>query len=454
MILKNAIKIILLLFLTVHTDKVSFAQYSNIDASKLVPRAEISFSPRTGSFVEGSTFEVPILLNTKGNSINSIELKIIFDKDKLSIIKPSNGSSIIGVWVEPPKYDNTKGTASYVGVVPNGIVTASGQIGSITFKALKTGLASVRIGNESTLLLNNGLGTEVTFDSIKANYSIIPKAPEGLNVFSETHPFQGDWYNNNNPVISWDGGASFDGYSFELDNKPSTIPDNIIDSTETTRSYENLSDGLWYFHIKASKNGVWGSTTHFLIKLDTVPPADFKPESNYVVASIALVERTLISFFTTDNLSGVDHYEVGVIDKSQPLTESPVFIETESPYQVPLKAGSNLRVVVRAIDKAHNVRDVSVDVKPPILITKFIKQYIVYILLAIILIGLAALIMHYVFGHHIIRHIKEFKKLLNEENENKNETKESMNSYTETPIKPDQNNHQNEIIIVKKDSNL
>jgi Sec-independent protein translocase protein TatA len=109
---------------------------------------------------------------------------------------------------------------------------------------------------------------------------------------------------------------------------------------------------------------------------------------------------------------------------------------------------------VRAIDKAHNVRDVSVDVKPPILITKFIKQYIVYILLAIILIGLAALIMHYVFGHHIIRHIKEFKKLLNEENENKNETKESMNSYTETPIKPDQNNHQNEIIIVKKDSNL
>jgi hypothetical protein len=43
MILKNAIKIMLLLFLSVHTDKVSFAQYSNIDASKLVPRAEISF---------------------------------------------------------------------------------------------------------------------------------------------------------------------------------------------------------------------------------------------------------------------------------------------------------------------------------------------------------------------------------------------------------------------------
>lgn len=424
---------------------IAYSQSLNIDASKLVPRAEIQFSPKNGSFVEGSTFDVPILLNTKGNSINSIELRINFDKDKLSIIKPSNGSSIIGVWVEPPKYDNARGTASYVGIVPNGITTESGLIGSITFKALKTGQATVRVGNESTLLLNNGIGTEITFESIRANYTIIPKAPEGLNIYSETHPFQNDWYKNNSPVISWDNNSGLEGYSFELDNKPSTIPDNEIDSTDITKSYENLSDGLWYFHIKAIKNGVWGTTGHFLIRIDTVPPADFKPESNYVVAALAIVERTLISFFTTDNLSGVDHYEVGVIDKNQPTTESPVFVETESPYQVPLKAGSNLRVIVRAIDKAQNVRDVSIDVKPPLLITKFIKQYIVYILLGIILIGLVALILHYLFGHHIVRHIKEFKKLLNEEDNRKDEIKKD----TIEPNKPTGN----EIIIVKKEDN-
>ena len=95
----------------------------------------------------------------------------------------------------------------------------------------------------------------------------------------------------------------------------------------------------------------------------------------------------------------------------------------------------------------------SIDVKPPILITKFIKQYIVYILLAIILIGLVILITHYVFGHHIVRHIREFRKLLSEENEKKNDVNESVNSPTETPTKPGQISHENEIIIVKKDGN-
>ena len=55
-------------------------------------------------------------------------------------------------------------------------------------------------------------------------------------------------------------------------------------------------------------------------------PADFKPKAEYLVAATIMVERTLVSFLTTDNLSGIDHYEVGVIDKSQPATESPVFL--------------------------------------------------------------------------------------------------------------------------------
>jgi hypothetical protein len=383
-----------------------------IDASKLVPKAEISFSPRTGSFVEGSTFEVPILINTKGSSVNSIEVKISYDRNLLSIVKPANGSSVIGVWVEPPRYDNSKGTASYVGVIPGGITTQSGLIGTITFKALKTGVAQVKVGSESVLLLNNGMGTEISFNSIPANYTIIPKAPEGLRVYSETHPYSDNWYNNKSPVISWDSENSVDGYSFELDNKPTTIPDNTIDTTDNIKGFDKLDDGLWYFHIKAIKRGVWGTTSHFLVKIDTVQPAEFTPEANYVVAATVLVERTLISFFTTDNLSGIDHYEVGVIDKSQPVTTSPVFIESESPFQVPLTSDSSLRVIVRAIDKAGNVRDVSIDVKQPLLITRVIKDYLVYILVFIILSGLIGLIVHYTVGHHVIKHLKEFRDSL------------------------------------------
>lgn len=385
------------------------AKTITVDGSKLVSRAELSLSPRSGSFVEGSTFEVPIFVNTKGASVNGIQIKVSFDKDKLSIVKPSSGPSIIGVWIEPPAYDNIRGSASYVGVVPNGITTGAGLVGTITFKANDIGRAVVSFRSDSKILLNDGLGTEAVLDLGRAEYTILPKAPEGVRVFSETHPFQGDWYNNNSPVLSWERDYGVSGFSFVLDNKPSTIPNNTISSVETTKAFDGLADGLWYFHIKAYKNGAWGTTGQFLMRIDTAPPASFKPEVNYLVAASVLVERTLVSFFTTDNLSGIGHYEVGIIDKNQPATESPVFVESESPFQVPLTVGSNLRVIVRAIDKAGNIREASVDVRIPFVISKFIKDYLVYILIFIILAGLAGLILHYYFGHHIVRN---FRKIL------------------------------------------
>lgn len=391
------------------------AQVINVDANKLLPRTEVSFSPRSGSFVEGSLFQVPIFINTKGRSINGIDVRINFDKDRLSIVNPTGGKSIIGVWIEPPVYDNTNGTASYVGVVPDGITTNAGLIGTITFKARATGQAVVSVSNRSEVLLNDGLGTETVVDLGRAEYNILVKAPEGVAVFSETHPFQDNWYNNNSPVFSWVKDQGVTGFSFVLDNKPSTIPDNVVDIEETTKIFEELPDGLGYFHIKAIKGGVWGTTGHFLVRIDTVPPAEFKPQANYLVAATVLVERTLVSFFTTDNLSGVDHYEIGIIDKNQPPTESPVFVEAISPFQVPLSSAGKLQVIVRAIDKAGNVRDQSIDVRAPFVITKFIQDYLLYILIAIILLGLIMLIIHYLFGHHIIKHLRRMFQIIKKE---------------------------------------
>lgn len=394
---------------------VSVAQVNIIDANTLLPRVTIDISPRSATFVEGSTFEVPVILNTLGQSVNGIEVRVNFDANKLSVIKPSGGQSIIGVWVEPPSFDNARGTVNYVGVVPSGIVTNSGVVGTITFKAKAAGQAVVVINSDSNILLNDGLGTKTLVGLGRAEYSLVSKPPDGVRIFSETHPFSASWYNNNNPVLSWDKDSGVTGFSYVLDDKPATIPENKISTTDTTKAYESLEDGLWYFHVKAYKNGVWGSAGHFLLKIDTTPPAKFEPEVNYVLAAVALVERSLVSFSTTDNLSGVDHYEVGVIDKSQPLTKSPVFVQSESPFQVPKVGDAGAEVIVRAIDRAGNVRDVSVDVRTPFAITKFIKDYLVYILLAIILLALFMLILHYLVGHHIASRLRRAFKIATEE---------------------------------------
>ncbi len=299
--------------------------------------------------------------------------------------------------------------------MPNGITTESGLIGTITFKAKVSGKAVVSIRSDSNILLNDGLGTGTVTDLGRAEYTILPRPPDGVNIYSETHPFSGDWYNNSNPIISWDKYNGVTGFSYVLDNKPSTVPENSILTDQTTKAYENISDGLWYFHIKSYKRGVWGNTGHFLIRIDTTPPAEFTPEVNYILAAVALVERGLVSFFTTDSLSGVDHYEVGVINKSYSVTESPVFVQSESPFQVALQSSPGLHVIVRAVDRAGNVRDSSIEVQTPLLITKFLKDHLVLILVALVLIAFIALIIHYLVGHHIISHWKRIWQIAEEE---------------------------------------
>ncbi len=64
----------------------------NIDANSLQTQAEIIISPAIATFEQGSTFEVPIFINTKGKSINAVELNIRFDPNKLSVVKPSSGN--------------------------------------------------------------------------------------------------------------------------------------------------------------------------------------------------------------------------------------------------------------------------------------------------------------------------------------------------------------------------
>lgn len=408
MIINSKIKILLLAFSIFFLVGFSVnAQTSDIEDAKHV---EVFLLPRTGSFSEGSTFEVPILINTNAASVNGINIKINFDKDYLSIVEPSGGKSIIGFWDESPSYDNTLGTVNYIGTIPGGIVTESGLIATITFKALSYGQAQISISPASKISLNDGLQTNAVLDLGRAEYNILKKLSEGVSVFSETHSSQVKWYNNNSGVVSWQRDAGVNGFSFELDNKPFTVPDNIVDSSETTKSFENLTDGLWYFHIKANKNGAWGTSGHFLLKIDTVPPAEFTPKVNNFLASAILSGRTLVSFFTTDNLSGVDHYEVGTINENQPISQAPVFFEVGSPFQVPVLENSTLKVIVRAFDKAGNTREGYLEVGPPFMIWKFIKNNLLLVVIFVILIILLA---YYLMKYKInrLKHPNTFSTL-------------------------------------------
>ncbi|MBU3896427.1 MAG: hypothetical protein KJ697_00645, partial [Nanoarchaeota archaeon] len=102
-------------------------------------------------------------------------------------------------------------------------------------------------------------------------------APTIDSLTSSTHPIQTNFYGND-PSLQWtasDTISGVDGFSFIINQNPTTDPDQTIDEQETvlTTSYIDYADGVWYFHIRAVDNaGLWGVTSHYTLGIDTDLP--------------------------------------------------------------------------------------------------------------------------------------------------------------------------------------
>ena len=194
----------------------------------------------------------------------------------------------------------------------------------------------------------------------------------------------------------------------------------IRGSSHTSVSYSEVGDGIWYFHVKAKKAEAWGGVSHYLVQIDATQPAIFTPT---VEPSPKTTERQpLISFITTDALSGISHYELKYINITPERKEEEVgfFREVVSPYKLPsLEIGKYL-VVVRAYDLAGNWREGTVKIQifsEKIFITKkgiqFRKISIPWWVLILILIIIIALISFYFWKRHQAQ-IKRRKNKLDE----------------------------------------
>ena len=80
--------------------------------------AIVSLSPGSGTFLVGSTFDVSIVLDTKGIAVNTAEIELMFPSDKLQLTNPSVGQSIIQLWPAPPVFSNPEGKANFAAGIP------------------------------------------------------------------------------------------------------------------------------------------------------------------------------------------------------------------------------------------------------------------------------------------------------------------------------------------------
>lgn len=387
--------------------------------------ARLLLSPTNGTFTVGSTFEVSVFLDTESESINVVNVELLFPPDKLQLVSPTTGQSVISVWTAQPVFNNKDGVVELTGGIPGGINVSRGLITKLTFRVKQTGdPVLVRFSDKSSVLANDGKGTAVLTGFQNGIYNLILPPPAGPVVTSETHPDQSQWYGNSNVILRWASVNSVEQYSYVIDKDPIGSPDNISEGKGTSVVYRDLSNGVHYFHIKALRDGVWGGVTDFGINVDVEPPAEFPVE--VIPSSRTSSKNQIINFLTTDRLSGMSYYEVKTIPLSLDTAENreePFFVEAVSPHQFALDLGS-YDVIVRAHDKAGNYRDVQQRIKivapffEPVtdqgvrIIGGFIIPWLWFWILAAIIIGLFVFIAVTVRRWHHGIHLHRSKKMM------------------------------------------
>ncbi len=134
----------------------------------------------------------------------------------------------------------------------------------------------------------------------------------------------------------------------------------MVNSTNTywqfpaNTSYKKIVDGTWFWKVRIKDtDGDWGPySEYWTVIIDATPPKSFTPTSE--PSGWTNNSKPVISFATTDALSGIKYYEVRINDGS--------FNKQTSPYTLPSLTEGTHNITVRAHDVAGNYIDCFVDV--------------------------------------------------------------------------------------------
>jgi subtilase family serine protease len=158
--------------------------------------------------------------------------------------------------------------------------------------------------------------------------------PHAPVISSQTHSDENIWYTDNDVIFEWTtpyDASGIAGYSYKLDNSPSTVPKEEINTVWNSMSYTDLSSGEWYFHVRAKDNaGNWGPADHYRVRIKE-EKGDIDPPPAPVISSPTHPDEN--SWYTDNDPifewnpprddSGIagysytlDHQEVNTPDKS------------------------------------------------------------------------------------------------------------------------------------------
>lgn len=332
--------------------------------SEKVFAAALNFTPDSGNFKVGDSFSVSVVVESAESAMNAADGVIYFPADKLQVASVSKSGSIFNLWVLEPAFSNSQGTVSFEGVILNpGFTGRRGKIITISFKTRKEGTAELSF-NSSSVLANDGQGTNILQSVGTAAFQIGVAAPRTTTdgvppapvVASPTHPDSEKWYSNSSPVFEWETSSGATAVRLLNDRLPTSVPSVVYSPPISTKTLPGISDGIWYFHAQERGAGGWGGITHFRYQVDTAKPEFF--EMKEITRDDKTEPRIILELQARDRASGIDYIEIHVAGKT-------IRWKDDGSHRVtlpPLPPGKHI-VLGKAVDGAGNFLADSIEVE-------------------------------------------------------------------------------------------
>lgn len=347
---KNFVSLLLVLFGLFLAPSLVYAQAAG----------SLSMVPGTGVYSSGDFFTVNIRANTDGADINAAEGVLNFNNQELQVIRVSNAGSIFNLWVTEPEFSNGAGTITFGGGTTKGYKGGSGQIFSVTFKALTSGSHKVRFGSGAMTAadgrgtniisgLNGGTYTVTAREEQPAPEIVVPANTPGTpDVSSPTHPNPDLWYTARTIEFEWPIPNGVTNVRLTADENPGSIPAVFYDTPITGRTLEDFDEGAWYLHVQFRNENGWGRVAHFPFNIDATNPTSF--EIKQVTEIDPTDPRIAFEFLAEDEVSGVEDYEIQ-IDGGEVITWKD---DGSHIYRPEVLEPGQHTMLVRALDKAGN----------------------------------------------------------------------------------------------------
>ncbi len=372
--------------------KITIFIFSLLLFIPLISRAKGAYfymSPSSGVYSQGNDLLVDVRFDSGGEAVNAAEATIFFNPTKLKAIEIIKQGSAFDSWLPETSFSNEKGEIDLKAGSAKEVISSNGRLALIRFKVVASGKTTIYF-RSGVLLKANGQATNI-LDQLKpasfvleqgkdllpyllkgqlsSNFEAPPQRPV---VYSYTNPDEDLWSANNSPEFRWETSSKILAVAFCIDKKPINIPLKIYKPDIDQAKFNNLEDGIWYFHLRLKNKYGWSKTTNRRVMIDTVPPEQFEIKINN--NSDQTNPSPTIEFKTKDSLSGIDHYQLRI--DSLP----PIRLESSQYKPKPLKPGIHT-VIIKAYDRAGNfvvnIKDFQIKPLTAPKITNFLPRIVV-----------------------------------------------------------------------------